>query len=88
MNAISLGSCTISTDPNTSRKISRVRYCLRSHHGYIAPDDTITQNPANAIQLVDLKSAINRVVLLGQSDVLPCEIIFQFDGKSWTPSPA
>ena len=64
--------------------VTRSRYCLRSHNGF-ATENGFTDNPAEAIQLVDHEAAAWRVMQSGRHDLLPHPVTFQFDGDHWTP---
>jgi hypothetical protein len=68
----------------STNPVTRNRYCLRSPNGY-ATENGFTQNPAEAIQLVDHEAAARRVLFSGRHDLLPHPVTFQFDGDHWTP---
>ena len=70
-----------------TNRVTRSRYCLRSQHGF-ATENGFTDNPAEAIQLVDHEAAARRVLHSGRHDLLPCLVTFQFDGDHWTPIAA
>ena len=67
--------------------VTRSRYCLRSQHGF-ATENGFTDNPAEAIQLVDHETAAQRVLQSGRHDLLPHPVTFQFDGDHWKPVQA
>ena len=71
----------------STNRVTRNRYCLRSLHGF-ATENGFTDNPAEAIQVVDRETAARRVIHSGRLDLLPCLITFQFDGAHWTPVKA
>ena len=71
----------------STNPVTRSRYCLRSPNGY-ATENGFTQNPAEAIQLVDHESAAWRVMNAGRHDLLPHLVTFQFDGDHWQPVTA
>ena len=71
----------------STNRVTRNRYCLRSLHGF-ATENGFTDNPAEAIQLVDHETAAQRVLQAGRHDLLPHPVTFQFDGHYWTPVKA
>ena len=71
----------------STNPVTRSRYCLRSPNGY-ATENGFTQNPAEAIQMVDHEAAAWRVMNSGRHDLLPCLVTFQFDGDHWKPIAA
>ena len=71
----------------STNRVTRSRYCLRSHNGY-ATENGFTQNPAEAIQLVSHEAAARRVMRSGRVDLLPHQVTFQFDGDHWQPITA
>ena len=68
----------------STNPVTRSRYCLRSPQGF-ATENGFTQNPAEAIQMVDNESAVRRIIRSGRLDLLPCLVTFQFDGEHWRP---
>ena len=67
--------------------VRRNRYCLRSLHGF-ATENGFTDNPAEAIQLVDHEAAARRVLLSGRVDLLPCQVTFELNDDTWRPVAA
>ena len=71
----------------STNRAMRSRYCLRSLQGF-ATENGFTDNPAEAIQMVDHEAAAWRVMNSGRHDLLPCLVTFQFNGDHWEPITA
>ena len=71
----------------STNRVTRNRYCLRSQRGF-ATENGFTDNPAEAIQLVDHETAAQRVLQSGRIDLLPCLVTFEFNGDHWKPVQA
>ena len=71
----------------STNRVTRNRYCLRSLHGF-ATENGFTDNPAEAIQLVDHEAAARRVLFSGRVDLLPCQVTFELNDDTWRPVAA
>ena len=78
----STSTFTPCTALSTSKPHRRNRYCLRSPLGF-ATEYGFTDNPAEAIQLVDHETAARRIIEAGRLDLLPCPVTFELNGDHW-----
>jgi hypothetical protein len=64
--------------------MTRVRFVFKSPSGF-ATENGFTDDPSNAIQVVDHESAMRRIKESGRSDLMPHLVQFQKHGDHWHP---
>lgn len=80
----STSTCTPFIDLSTSKHLRRTRFCLLSHHGFVT-DDGFTDDPSEAIQIIDHSVAVQRISTANRIDLIPVPVTFEFNGHRWHP---
>lgn len=78
----STSTCTPYIDRSTSNRLRKTRWCLVSNGRY-ALEDGFTDHPEEAIQLICLDVAIQRIIASGRLGLVPCPVTFELDGDNW-----